>query len=453
MPRPSFRCRRRPWSGLLLVVVALILALTSSMLLYDWRPAALDRISFPPPRPAPANATFLTALRAVLAEQFAVYHSECASSDWARPLTHACRNYTGASETALAALAAFHLLAPGDVPPVFGAAPAFRARTGVEIGRVADYVVAPLISAYLVSDSPAYLALAQQIGEELLGLYNNSLFAPFIGVETGQFGTRDVLMESISSIYPVFASLALYTNNTKFTRPVKKFIDVLNMSVTKNQIPNKYSLKGTFKGTHSAVLDVPWRIYSDIARIRKILPQLKTTPLLNLIYYHLSESNPLKYYDVNEVYLYSIQPCSVGAYLPTDHKIFPILLKKCLNLVKRNPLPSRLNGASEFGTYDLETGFAFEGELLELFWRAGEHQTARSMILDSLKVCRIGSAVTGMVNATVEGRMTDNFIHPELFSRWVFNGALMDAGVRFDDLVLSEGGHILKKPQGLKIAL
>jgi hypothetical protein len=370
-----------------------------------------------------------------------------------RPLSHACRNYTRSFETALSALSAFHLLAPDSVPAIFTDPPIFRENIGVEIGRIADYVIAPLISAYLVSDSPKYLSLAKQIGEEMLTFYNESLFAPFIGVPTGQFGTRDVLLDSISSVYPVLASLTHYTNDTKFTPPIKKFLELMNISVTKNQIPNKYSLKRPYKGTHSAVLDVPWRVYADIARVRKILPKLKTGPLLNLVFYHLPESNPLKYYDVNEVYLYSIQPCSVGAYIATDHKIFPQLLKKCLNLVKRNPLPSRLNGASEFGTYDLETGFAFEGELLELFWRVGERQVARTMILDSLKACRIGPAVTGMANATVEGRMTDDFIHPELFSRWVFNGALMEAGVPFDSLVLSEGGHILKKPPGLRIAL
>jgi len=66
------------------------------------------------------------------------------------------------------------------------------------------------------------------------------------------------------------------------------------------------------------------------------------------------------------------------------------------------------------------------------------------MILGSLEACRFGQAITGMSNATVDGRMSDNFVHPEMFSRWIFNGALIDAGVDFDDLVLSEGGHILK---------
>jgi hypothetical protein len=159
----------------------------------------------------------------------------------------------------------------------------------------------------------------------------------------------------------------------------------------------------------------------------------------------------LKYYDVNDVYVYSIQPCSVGAYLPKNHRLFPILVKKCAGLVKRHPLPSRLNGASEFGTYDLETGFAFEGELLELLWRAGEIEKARIMIVDSLKECTIEGAVTGMANATIDGKRSDNFLHPEFFSRWIFNGGLMEMGVNFDDLVLSEGGHILKKKANMNL--
>jgi hypothetical protein len=287
---------------------------------------------------------------------------------------------------------------------------------------VADYVIAPLISAFHVSGESQYLQLAKRIGEEMLSVYDNSLFPPFLGVATGQFGTRDVLMDSISSVYPVFAALSVSTNESKFVAPVKKFLEVMNQSITKSQIPNKYSLKGSFKGTHSAVLDVPWRVYADIARVRRILPKLRTERLLNLVLPFLSEANPLKYYDVNEVYVYSIHPCGVGVYLPLDHPLFPALLKKCKNLVKRHPLPSRLNGASEFGTYDLETGFAFEGELLELFWRTGKLQTAREMITDAIRVCTIDGAVTGMANATVDGQISDNFLHPELFSRWIFNG-------------------------------
>jgi hypothetical protein len=32
-------------------------------------------------------------------------------------------------------------------------------------------------------------------------------------------------------------------------------------------------------------------------------------------------------------------------------------------------------------------------------------------------------------------------MHPEMFSRWLFNGVLIESGIRFDDVTLSEGGH------------
>jgi hypothetical protein len=86
-----------------------------------------------------------------------------------------------------------------------------------------------------VSGIPKYLKLATRIGEDLLTLYINSLSAPFIGVEIGQFGSREVFIDSISSIYPVFASLAVYNDDEKFIAPIKAFLSVLNKSVTKKK--------------------------------------------------------------------------------------------------------------------------------------------------------------------------------------------------------------------------
>jgi hypothetical protein len=456
---------RRPWFLLLFVVIAIIFSLSASLFFYDWRPTSISYLlppatHTPVPKaskaPRKSNSNFLSTLRETLSEQFTLYRNLCPYSDWARPVTNGCRNFTGSTETALSALAAFHLLKADEVPEIFDRPPVFLSRIGAEVGYIADYVIAPLISAYLVSDSQKYLDLAVVVGEEILTLYNESLFAPFIGSDIGQFGVKEVMAESISSLYPVLASLAHYTRKNKFMKPVKKFLSVVEKSITKNQIPNRYSLKGSYKGIHSAVLDIPWRVYADIERIGKILPDLKTDMFLDLVPAYLPEAHPLKstfVRDLNEVHVFSIHPCSAGAYLPAEHAVFQTLVKKCANLVKRNPLPSRMNGASEFGTYDLDPGFAFEGELLELFWRVGEVQKARSMILDSLTVCTVGNAVTGMINATVDGRLTDNYVHPELFSRWIFNGALMDAGVPFDQLVISEGGHILKKKPDTKLTL
>jgi hypothetical protein len=326
-------------------------------------------------------------------------------------------------------------------------------RRGLEVGRVADYVIAPLISAFLVSGMRVYLNQASRIGDELLRLYGGGLLRPFIGVEVGQFGSADVMLDSISSVYPVFAALAVHTQNGAYIGPVQTFLDRVNQSIWNHQIANRYELGESNKGKHSAMMDVPWKIYADIARIRRILPSVRTDHVLSLISGYLSPSNPVKYYDRDGLFMYSVHPCSAGAWLPQGHGSFPAILKKCGNLVKRNPLPSRLNGASECGTGDLETGFAFEGELIELFWRTGQTEKAEKMIGDAIRECRFGDAITGMMNATAEGRDSDNFIHPELFSRWVFNGALIAAEVPFEELVLSEGGHILKKGPNVRFVI
>jgi hypothetical protein len=103
-----------------------------------------------------------------------------------------------------------------------------------------------------------------------------------------------------------------------------------------------------------------------------------------------------------------------------------------------------MNGASEFGPYDLQTGFRFEGELVEMFWRTNRKDEVKSMIEKGFEACRFGDVVTGMRNATWEGKRSDDFVHPEMFSRWILNGALIEAGIKFDDVVVSGNGHLLK---------
>jgi hypothetical protein len=355
----------------------------------------------------------------------------------------------------LSALTSFYLLGENSlIPDLTNLIIPFG--TGVEIGRIADYVIAPLISSYIVTQNRVYLDIAVRIGDRLLESYNGSLFSPFFGTNMGQFGTREVFIESISSVYPALAALAFHTHEKRFSKPIKKFLAVLKGSITKNQLPTKYSLKNG-KGIHSAVLDIPFRLYSDISRIQRILPELPTADLLKLVLAFLPEANPLKVTfrptELQEVFTYSVQPCSVGAYIARSHPIYDPLVKKCENLVKRNSIPSRLNGASEFGAYDLETGFAFEGELFEFFWRNGGQDRIEPFITKSLKDCRFGEAVTGLVNATFDGRQSDNWMHPELFSRWIFNGLLVAAGVQFEDVTLSEGGHLLMLKPGTKIVI
>jgi hypothetical protein len=126
---------------------------------------------------------------------------------------------------------------------------------------------------------------------------------------------------------------------------------------------------------------------------------------------------------------------------------YNILFKKCQTLVKHQTFPTRLRGSSEFGDYDLQTGFAFEGEMIEMFWKRLERGKAKNLISNTLRECQFGSAVTGIRNATIEGKRSDNRMHPELFSRFLFNGVLIEAGINFNDIVLSQGGHLLKLKQ------
>jgi hypothetical protein len=181
------RCRRRPWFSLVIFLFSFIFSLSISLCFSDWRPVSLRQILLLPTNsPSPmlpqtqslANWSFLSTLRTTLVEQFALYRELCPNSDWARPVTRACRNFTGASETALSALSAFHLFQSSFIPEIFADPPAFLAHAGTEVGYVADYVIAPLISAFLVSGLPKYLNLAARLGNDILSLYNNSLFAP-----------------------------------------------------------------------------------------------------------------------------------------------------------------------------------------------------------------------------------------------------------------------------------
>jgi hypothetical protein len=143
------------------------------------------------------------------------------------------------------------------------------------------------------------------------------------------------LFSLVSSISRVIAWFVKHTKIDSFTHPMKKPVSVLY----------RCSLKGNFKGIHGAVLDVPWRVYEDIAWIGKILPKLrsKTQCLFSCVPVFLTESNALKYTfvrDLNEIYMDAIQPCNAGSYVWRDLRNSPMLLKKFSTFVKRNPLIS-----------------------------------------------------------------------------------------------------------------
>lgn len=389
---------------------------------------------------------FISHLRSVLIEQYNLFQKNCPASDVWRPKTRLCKNITLTSETSLASLASFLLLDKEHKPDIFQQVPSFAGRTGLEIGHIADYVIAPLISAYHVSHVTSYLDKAVAIGNELLQFFKETLPHPFIGYQEGHFGKQEIFIDSVSSIYPVFAALKDLTDDGAFLTPIRKFLDILKKSIHKNQIPTKYKLRGDFRGSHSAVLDIPFRVYADVARVGRILPDLRldVDDLLDLVFPLLTKSNPVMVYNVTDIFVYNIDACTVGGYISRNHQLYSQISKKCRSLIKRVPLPKRITGQSEFGPIEFHSGFAFEGELLEVMWRDGKIDKAREFINTGLTETRFDNVITGMLNRTTGYKRSDNVMHPELYSRWLLNAVLIESNISYDSVVLSDKGNILK---------
>jgi hypothetical protein len=98
---------------------------------------------------------------------------------------------------ALSAPSPFHLFGSDSIAAIFADPPSFHSRGGVEVGWAAGFVIAPLIRAFRVNGRARFLRLAGQSGDRLFSLFDGRLLAPFSGVETGLFGTRCVLLDSI----------------------------------------------------------------------------------------------------------------------------------------------------------------------------------------------------------------------------------------------------------------
>jgi hypothetical protein len=268
--------------------------------------------------------------------------------------------------------------------------------------------------------------------------------APFAGKVSGDFGRTDVFLESVSAVFPVLAALGYHTQDGAFSGPVKKFVRFVRKNVHKKQLPSRYELGESGRGIVEDKLDIPFRVYSDLWRIQQILPEIETSDLVRLVVPYLDAKNPLMVFSVAEVFTFSIEACRVALFLKAEEALHDAIIKKCTNLIKQSTFPTRLKGSAEFGDFGLQTGFAFEGELIELFWKVNDQARAKSMIRNTLRECQFGSAITGIRNTTVDGKRSDTVMHPELFSRWLFNGVLMEAGIPFEDVVLSEAGHLLK---------
>ena len=366
------------------------------------------------------DSDFVREIRSIFVEQFEMYREFCSGCDVFRPLSGEYRNVTGLGEMELAALAVSHLLRYPK-PHVFEGVPDLRKLTGVEVGHVADRVVAPLISAYYVSGESEYLVRAVALGKQLLEVCGNELAKTFIGHN----GFGRVFVESVSSIYPVFAALYNLTGDSEFGGGVRVFID-------------------SVRSTSERYL--PFSVYADLARIGRLVPKFRVAvnELLMRALDAIHDENPIMVHKNSHVHVYSIDPCSVAPYIPPDHPKFAKISTKCERLIKRRPFPKRMSGSSEFGKYELVSSFAFEGELLELFWRNNKTETICSETLEVLASAHFGRAVTGIVNVTESPFRSDNIMHHSLYSRWLANSILIDSGFPFSSVVLSGNGHILK---------
>ena len=360
------------------------------------------------------DSDFIREIRSIFVEQFEMYRESCSYSDVFRPLSGECRNVTGFGEMELAALTVAHLL---RYPTPHVRVTDLRKLTGVEVGHVADHVVAPLISAYYVSGESEYLVRAVALGKQLL---ENGLARTFIGHKDSPFGR--VFIESVSSVYPVFAALYHLTGDSEFGGGVRVFIDSVRSAE-----------------------DIPFSVYADLARIGRLVPkfQIEVNDLLTRALARISDENPIVLHQQSQVHVYSIDPCSIAPYIPSDHPKFSKISTKCERLIKRRPFPKRMSGSSEFGKYELVSSFAFEGELLELFWRNNKTDTLCSQIREVLTSTHFGRAVTGIVNVTESPFRSDNIMHHTLYSRWLTNSILIDSGFPFSSVVLSRNGHIL----------
>lgn len=434
------------------------------------------------------DSDFISSIRNLSKYQYQIYHEVCQNSDVLRPLTHICKNYTQLSETFLSYLAIDHLLKKNISADNYYVANdinknilikhlqslTIKDKIGIEIGRISDFVIAPLISAYYVTKNEIYLHPVISICNEILSLLepNKPIPAPFIGFNIKQqhLGKAEVFIDDVSSLFPVLASVAYITKDQKYFDPVQTFVnhirktifnlikekmkgsniqyDESNIEIPDNEkfsIPVKYSLKKHQAGILTSYFDFPYRLFTDLNRISRILPSIKTNDIIQVGIKRLNKENPTVIYDENYVKVISIEPCWFSSMIPTNDPMYSLLVKKCKSMIKRKPTPSRMNGNSEFGGYGLLNNFEFDGEILEILWKNNNIDEAKKLILGAIKECTYGDGfITGLSNTTFEGKRSDNFLHPQFFSRWILNAALIETGIKYDDVVLSDNGNILK---------
>lgn len=373
--------------------------------------------------------------------QYNFYHEACAGSDYLRPKTNKCVNKTGIAETQYAALPVFSIISPKhqaieslpDIKPISD-------YTGCEIGRIAENLISPLISTYIITRKQKYIKKAAILGTQLLDMMNLPPY-PFIGSKTGYFHKSSVFIESVSDIFPILASLAYYTNDESYIKPINQFINGIKKSKKNEKILYSFD---KFKGVKTDENDFSFSLLHDLSRVSNILENIDTYDIIKTIIPQLNKGNPLMVANISNVQMYSIESCQLLTMLDTDEGIYKNLAKKCKDSLRNNNIPLRLRGSSEFGDYSLNTNFQFEGEMIEMFWKNGKYDDAKKYIKKVLRECKFDDYITGMRNTTLSTKYSDDILHPRYFSRWVLSSILIDANIPFENCVFSESGFILK---------
>ena len=303
------------------------------------------------------DSEFIYKIRNISQKQYHYYQKDCNGSDVLRPLTHICKNYTQSSETFLAYLAVSHLFKQNDLSnsnlDSFDMVTfhkslksiSLKRKIGIEIGRFADFVVAPLISAYYTTKNEDYIQSAISLCKEIIELIgsNDPIPAPYIGYSQKEqhFGKAEVYIDDVSSIFPVLASVAHITQNKIFITPVQNFVNHIRKSIFKQKqlaskkkgkkkdlsniynnisnigqldvsklsVPVKFSLDRGQVGIPASKFDFPFRLFADLKRISRILPSIKTDDIIKVGISRLNKENPTVIYDENYIKVVSIEPC------------------------------------------------------------------------------------------------------------------------------------------------
>ena len=304
-----------------------------------------------------------------------------------------------------------------------------------EPGYIADRVINPLISSYVLSGQEKFIKAAEAVGLYLISLYSSILPPPFLSPINLKINRKTVFIDEVSPFIVSLASLYYHTKNKLFTAPIEKF----ERSVKSYKLSSEYDYNS---GKPISNQNPPLSLFSDLYRIAKITSNNRLLSIIRTQFPQIKLEKPLEYYRNNSVIIEDIGMCRGIPFLQQNDPSFQALKQACLN---EHGTVVRIRSNSEYGSYPLDPSFSFNSELIEAFWSLGEISLAKKLITSAIfNSMQPNGIITGMTNVTQASPTSDGRMWPEMFSRWFLGGILINSAVSFDEIVLSEGGHILK---------